>query len=62
MLDADDEGSNEYKSGWNDAICYMLDTHKVEARNGEPIGISFEVRLDEDVIVKKVMEMDNEKQ
>jgi hypothetical protein len=55
MLDSKDEGSNEYKAGWNDAICYVLDTHKVETRNGEPIGISFEVKLDEDAIIKKVM-------
>jgi len=61
FLSKDDDRSNEYKAGWEDAICYILDTHKVETRNGEPIGISFEVKLDEDLIIKKVLEMEDGK-
>lgn len=47
MLGEDDAGSNEYKSGWNDAVCYIMDTHKIETRDGEPIQIVFDLCLDE---------------
>lgn len=60
FLAKDDKRSIEYKAGWEDAICYILDTHKVESRSGEAVGISFEVNIDEDEIVKKLKEMENE--
>ncbi len=46
MLNANDAGSNEYKEGWNNAICYLNDNYCISKRNGEPIQISFEMNFD----------------
>jgi len=61
FLSKDDDGSNDYKSGWNDAVCYIMDTHKIEARNGEPIQISFDIGLDEDKIAEILIGVKNGK-
>ena len=56
LLDANDDGSNEHKEGWNSAICYLNDNFIITARNGEPISIVFDVELDEDELIKKLKE------
>ena len=45
MLNANDSGSNEYKEGWNNAICWMNDNYCITKRNGEAITIQFELTL-----------------
>lgn len=56
LLNADDDGCNEYKEGFNTAICYLNDNFIIKARNGEPISITFDVELDEDSLIKKLKE------
>lgn len=54
MLDADDAESNEYKEGWNNAICYLNDNYCIATRAGEPISIAFDVKLDDEQLIEKV--------
>jgi hypothetical protein len=54
MLDANSDGSNEYKEGWNNAVCYLNDNYCITKRNGEPISITFDVKLDETELIEKV--------
>jgi len=54
MLYEDDEGSNEYKEGWCNAVCYINDCFIIKKRNGEAISIEFDISLDEDELIKKV--------
>jgi hypothetical protein len=54
MLVANDDGSNEYKEGWNSAVGYLNDNYIITKRNGEPISITFDLRLDDDELIKKV--------
>jgi hypothetical protein len=54
MLGANDDGSNEYKEGWNCAVGYLNDSYIIHKRNGEPISIVFDVVLDEDELIKKI--------
>ena len=62
MLVADDDGSNEYKEGWNCAVSYLNDNYIITKRNGEPISITFDIRLDDDELIKKVTKaVNNEK-
>jgi len=56
FLDPDDDRSKEYKSGWDDAVCYIMDNYKIETRNGEPIQICFDTKIDEDLIIEKILE------
>jgi len=56
FLDPDDDRSKEYKSGWDDAVCYIMDNYKIETRNSEPIQICFDAKIDEDLIIKKLLE------
>lgn len=53
MLNANDAGSNEYKEGWNNAICYLNDNFCITKRNGEAIQISFELLMDEKEIIEQ---------
>ena len=62
MLVADDDESNEYKEGWNSAVGYLNDNYIITKRNGEPISITFDIRLDDDELIKKVTKaVNNEK-
>ena len=54
LLDAGDAGSNEYKEGFNTAICYLNDNFIISKRNGEPITLTFDIEFDEDDIVEKI--------
>lgn len=54
MLDANDSGSNEYKEGWNNAICYLNDNYCITTRAGEPISITFDVGFNEDDLIDKI--------
>lgn len=56
MLDANDKQGNEYKEGWNDAICYLNDNFCITTRKGEPIQISFELSIDENKMKDKIKE------
>lgn len=53
MLNANDAGSNEYKEGWNNAICYLNDNFCITKRNGEAIQISFELLMNEKEIIEQ---------
>ena len=53
MLSANDAESNEYKEGWNNAICYLNDNFCITKRNGEAIQISFELLMDEKEIIEQ---------
>lgn len=44
--------SDEFKAGWEEAICHVNDRYVITERDGEPIGITFEVNLTDDVIQK----------
>ena len=59
MLDAKDKQGNEYKEGWNDAICYLNDNFYITTRKGEPIQISFELSIDESTMQEKIKEAKN---
>lgn len=61
MLDANDDGSNEYKEGFNTAICFLNDNFIITARNGEPISITFDIKLDDELIKKVAKAVNNEK-
>jgi len=61
MLSADDDGSNEYKEGWNSAVGYLNDNYIITKRNGEPISITFDLRLDDKLIEKVIKAVNNEK-
>ena len=61
FLSEDDEGSKEYKAGWSDAVCWVMQNYNITARNGEPIQIGFNINLDEELIIKKVMEIEDGK-
>ena len=62
MLVADDDGSNEYKEGWNSAVGYLNDNYIITKRNGEAISITFDLRLDDDELIEKVIKaVNNEK-
>lgn len=56
MLDADDKNDNNYKEGWNNAICYINDNFCITQRNGEAIQISFELLLSEKDLIKQGFE------
>lgn len=59
MLNANDAGSNEYKEGWNNAICYLNDNYCITKRNGEPIQISFEMNFDAKEFEEKIKRSQN---
>jgi len=54
LLKDSDKGSNDYKSGWCDAVCYLNDNFIITKRNGEPITISFDIELDEETLFEKI--------
>lgn len=56
MLNADSKESNEYKEGWNNAVCYLNDNFCITKRNGEPIQINFELALTENEIIQQGVE------
>lgn len=50
-----DKSSSEYKQGWQDAVCFINDFHKITERaSGETMDFVFEVNIDEDEFVKKL--------
>lgn len=53
MLNANDSGSNEYKEGWNNAICWINDNYCIAKRNGEAITIQFELTLSASEILEQ---------
>ena len=53
MLNANDSGSNEYKEGWNNAICWMNDNYCITKRNGEAITIQFKLTLSASEILEQ---------
>lgn len=57
MLNDKHGESNDYKEGWNNAICYLNDNFIITKRNGEPIDISFDIELDEDELLNKIREL-----
>jgi len=62
LFSAKDESNGElYGAGWEDAICFIMDNYEIKDRNGEPIQIGFNIEIDEDEIVKKLMEKKDEK-
>lgn len=50
MLSEKDSGGDEYKSGWNDAVCYIFDTCTVTNRDKEPINIELNISLDKEIL------------
>lgn len=54
LLNANDNGSNEYKEGWNNAICYLNDNYCITTRSGEAIQISFELNIDIENIKEQI--------
>ena len=60
FLDATDDGSDEYKSGWCDAICYINDNYTITKRNGEPISITFDIKIDEKELIEKATKAVND--
>lgn len=56
-----EENGELYGAGWEDAICFIMDNFEIKERNGEPIQIGFNIKIDEDEIVKKLMEKKDEK-
>ncbi len=50
-----------YGAGWEDAVCYIMDNYIIEDRNGKPIEIGISINIDEDEIIKKLMEKKDEK-
>lgn len=60
FLSQEDDENNDYKSGWNDAVCWMNDMYVIQDRNGKPVQISINVDLDENKIVK-ILEKKNDK-
>ena len=59
MLNADDDGSNEYKEGWNNAIGYLNDNYCIATRAGEPISITFDLKLDDSKLIEKINKVIN---
>jgi len=59
FLSSEDDGSSDYKSGWNDAVCYIFDTHTVKTRGKEPIVIEFKLDIDEEELAKKLIKEDD---
>ncbi len=50
------ECSDEYKKGWQDAVCYINDRHKIIDRaNGETMDFVFEININEDELAQKLM-------
>ena len=60
MLDASDEQDNTYKEGWNSAVGYLNDNYIITKRNGEPISITFDLRLNDELIKKVTKAINNE--
>lgn len=54
MLDASDDGSDEYKEGWNSAIGYLNDNYCITTRNGEPISIVLNTEIDDETLIEKI--------
>lgn len=62
LFSAKNEKNGEvYGAGWEDAVCYIMDNYIIEDRNGKPIEIGISINIDEDEIVKKLMEKKDEK-
>lgn len=52
-----DKSSSEYKQGWQDAVCFINDFHKITERaSGETMDFVFEVNIDEDELAQKLIE------
>ena len=56
FLDEEDSRCKEYKTGWNDAVCYLHQMLVMKKRDGEDISIV--LTIDEEVILE---ELKNEK-
>lgn len=55
--------SGEYTSGWRDAIYHVNDNYLIESRkNGETIGIVFNIDVPSDEMIKKIKELIENKQ
>ena len=51
------ECSDEYKQGWQDAVCFINDRHKITDRvSGETMDFVFEVNINEDELAQKLMD------
>lgn len=52
-----DRSSDEYKQGWQDAICHINDRHQIRERvSGETMDFVFEVKINEDEFADKLMQ------
>lgn len=52
-----DRSSDEYRQGWQDAVCYINDRHKITDRiTGEAMDFVFEVKINEDELVQKLID------
>lgn len=60
FLSKEDDENNDYKSGWNDAVCWMNDMYVIQDRNWNTLQISFNIDIDENEIVK-LLEKKNDK-
>lgn len=60
MLGVNNTNSNDYKEGWNNAICFMNDNFCIRTRAGRNIQISFNIAFDEEKFEKRIMELINE--
>ena len=50
--------SDDYKSGWRDAVCHVNDFYKMVRRSdGEPIEIVIVLDVSEDQILEKVCKL-----
>lgn len=51
----DDSESEEYKQGWQDAVCYINDRHKIVDRNtNEAMDFVFELKINEEQVADAV--------
>lgn len=42
-----DNSSDEYKDGWNDAVCWLNENYKITDKEKKEICIAFDINLSE---------------
>lgn len=53
LLEEEDSRSKEYKTGWNDAVCYLHQMFVMKKRDGEDILIV--ITIDEEEILEEIL-------
>lgn len=54
MLDEKESQVEEYKSGWNDAVCWVNENFKIQDKKNKEINVVFELDLEEDKIIEAI--------